>query len=72
MNTAIINFFKDLGLSLIPIFVAIDAIGVLPFIMSLTQDVSSAERPRVIRYALLTAFGRGWDLSALEKVSLLL
>jgi len=59
MTSAIPTFFKDVGLSFIPLFIAIDAIGVLPFILSLTQDMNPAERPRTIRYAMLTAFALG-------------
>ena len=59
MASAILTFFKDVGLSFIPLFIAIDAIGVLPFILSLTQDMNPAERPRIIRYAMLTAFALG-------------
>jgi len=59
MSTAIINFIKDLGLSFIPLFMAVDAIGILPFILSLTEHMSPAERPRIIRYAMLTALALG-------------
>jgi multiple antibiotic resistance protein len=52
---AVASFFKDVGLTFVPIFVAMDAIGVLPFILSLTQDMSPVERTRTVRYALLTA-----------------
>ena len=54
--SAVIESIKNLGLSFIPLFVEIDAIGLLPFILTLTQDMKPAERPRVIRYAMLTAF----------------
>ncbi len=59
MASAILTFFKDVGLSFIPLFIAIDAIGVLPFILSLTEDMNPAERPRIIRYAMLTALALG-------------
>jgi len=65
--SAIGDFFNDLGLSLIPLFVAMDAIGTLPFILSLTQDMSSSERPRVIRYAMLTAFVLGLGFIGIGK-----
>jgi multiple antibiotic resistance protein len=65
--SAMVDFFKDLGLSLIPIFVAMDAIGTLPFILSLTQDMSLSERPKVIRYAMLTAFGLGLGFIGIGK-----
>lgn len=56
MISAVLVFLKDAGLSFIPLFVAIDAVGILPFILTMTQDMSPIERPRVIRYAMLTAF----------------
>jgi len=59
MTSAILTFLKDVGLSFIPLFVAVDAIGILPFILSLTQDMNPAERPKTIRYAMLTAFALG-------------
>jgi multiple antibiotic resistance protein len=61
------DFFKDLGLSFIPILVAIDAIGVLPFLLLLTQDASPAERSKVARYAMLTALGLGLGFIAIGK-----
>lgn len=54
-----ITFLKDIGLSFIPLFVAVDALGVLPFVLTLTQEMTPRERPRVIRYAMLTAFALG-------------
>jgi multiple antibiotic resistance protein len=62
-----VDFFDDLGLSIIPLFVAIDAIGSLPFILSLTQDMSPTERPKVIRYAMLTAFVLGLAFIGIGK-----
>jgi multiple antibiotic resistance protein len=52
---AFLLFFKDVGLSFIPIFVAVDAIGILPFILALTQEMKPVERLKVTRYAMLTA-----------------
>jgi multiple antibiotic resistance protein len=53
------DFFRDLGLAFIPIFVAMDPIGILPFVLSLTQDMTPAQRSKTTRYALLTALGLG-------------
>jgi len=63
----IVDFFHDLGVSVIPLFVAMDAIGILPFVLSLTQDMSAEERPRVIRYAMLTAFAMGLGFIGIGK-----
>ena len=51
---AFIQFLRNLGLSFIPLFVAVDAIGNLTFILTLTQEDDTAERRRVIRYAKIT------------------
>jgi multiple antibiotic resistance protein len=41
--------------SFIPIFVAVDAIGVLPLLTSLTQGVPTKERDRIILRSMITA-----------------
>lgn len=64
---AVIAFLRDLGLSFIPLFIAVDAIGILPFILALTQDETAAERNRVLRYAMLTAFGLGVGFIAVGR-----
>lgn len=42
-------------LSFIPIFVAVDAIGVLPIVISLTQDLGQKQKNRIILQSMLTA-----------------
>lgn len=69
---AFIQFLRDLGLSFIPLLVAVDAIGNLPFILTLTQEDDTAERKRVIRYAMLTAFVLGIGFLAIGRVTLVL
>ncbi len=64
-------FLKDVALSFIPIFIATDAIGTLPFIMSMTQDLSLPERKRVISYAMVTAFVLGMGFIGIGKGILL-
>ena len=61
------DFFKDLGLAFIPLFVAMDPIGVLPFVLSLTQDMTPAQRSKTTRYALLTALGLGLAFIAIGQ-----
>ncbi|MBM2825577.1 MAG: multiple antibiotic resistance protein [Dehalococcoidales bacterium] len=63
----IVGFGRDLGLSFIPLFVAVDAIGVLPFMLALTQEMKPAERARIVRYAMLTALGLGLGFIAIGK-----
>ncbi|MFQ6066365.1 MAG: MarC family protein [bacterium] len=49
-------FLKSLLLSFIPIFVAVDAFGVLPIFLSLTEGMKPHERRNVLRQSLITAF----------------
>ena len=65
--SAVVDFLRDLGLSFIPLFVAMDAIGNLPFTLSLTQDMDPAERRKTIWYAILTAFVLGLGFVAIGK-----
>jgi multiple antibiotic resistance protein len=46
---------KDVLLAFIPIFVAVDAIGVLPIFISLTEEVEQQQRVKVIAQSMLTA-----------------
>ncbi|TET86857.1 MAG: MarC family protein [Dehalococcoidia bacterium] len=64
---AVANFFKELGLSFIPLFVAIDALGALPIILALTKDEEPAQRLKTLRYATLTAFALGLGFLGLGK-----
>lgn len=43
-------------LAIIPIFVAMDAIGILPIYISLTEGMKRPERKRVVRDSILTGF----------------
>ena len=62
------DFFKDLGLAFIPIFIAMDAVGTLPILLGLSEDMAPRERTRMVRYAMLTALGLGLGFIALGKV----
>lgn len=50
-----LQILKDFGLTFVPLFVAMDAIGVLPILISVTQEMRAAERNKTILYAALTA-----------------
>ncbi len=52
MSGEITNFL----LAIIPLFVAMDAIGVLPFFLSFTEGMERVERKRVVRVSILTGF----------------
>jgi len=47
---------RTLLLAFIPIFVAVDAVGVLPIFVTLTEGVGFKERLRIILQSMLTAF----------------
>ena len=48
---------NDFLLAFIPVFVAVDPIGVLPIYISLTHDMAAPEKRRVIVQSMLTAAG---------------
>ncbi len=49
------DFFSTLLLNFVPLFIAMDAIGNLPIIISLSEDSTHEERHRMINIATLTA-----------------
>ncbi len=49
------SFGKELALNFVPIFVAMDAIGNVPIFLGLTEDMTVAQRSRVVNVVLLTA-----------------
>ncbi len=46
---------KDIFLSFIPLFVAVDAIGVMPIFVSLTEGLTKNEKNRIIVQSMATA-----------------
>lgn len=46
-------------LTFVPLFIAIDALGSLPFVISMSEDMSSHERRRAIHIAIATAAAVG-------------
>jgi len=48
---------KDICLSFIPLFVAVDAIGLLPLFVSLTAGLGPKEKDRIILQSIVTASG---------------
>lgn len=48
MNTFLLSF--------IPIFVAMDALGILPFFMGFTEHVKPAEKKKIVTQSIVTAF----------------
>lgn len=63
----VIKILQEFGLTFLPLFVAMDAITVVPILLPLTQDMQPKERQRVIRLALVTALGLGLGFVAIGK-----
>jgi len=59
---------KNFLLALIPIFVAMDAIGVLPIFLSLTEGMDPKERERVVKASVVTGFAVGVGFLLVGKV----
>lgn len=51
--------FESFVLTFIPIFIVIDAIGMLPFVISLSEDMTKRERRKTIHIAIITALSVG-------------
>jgi multiple antibiotic resistance protein len=49
------NWFATLGLTFVPLFIVIDAVGNLPFVLALSEGMSRGERRRLIHVATITA-----------------
>ncbi|MFH1651141.1 MAG: MarC family protein [Chloroflexota bacterium] len=48
-------WFDSLVLTFVPLFIVIDALGNLPFIISMSEGMSAPERRRMIHIAIITA-----------------
>lgn len=46
---------KNILLAFIPLFVAVDAVGVLPIFISFTREANKSEKKRIIFQSMLTA-----------------
>ena len=53
------HYLQQFGLSFIPLFVALDALGTLPFLLAFTTDMSVERQRETVRQAIITAFGIG-------------
>ncbi|MFH1507932.1 MAG: MarC family protein [Candidatus Omnitrophota bacterium] len=60
--------FKSMFLAFIPIFVAVDAIGVLPIFVSLTHGLKKKERSEVIFKSIITALCLAFGFIYLGKI----
>jgi multiple antibiotic resistance protein len=63
----VLNVLQEFGLTFVPLFVAMDAFGVLPILIPLTEEMKPAERSRTVRFAVITALGLGIGFVAIGK-----
>jgi multiple antibiotic resistance protein len=63
----VLQALQEFGLTFVPLFVAMDAIGVLPILVPLTQGMKAKERNRTVRLAVITALGLGLGFVAIGK-----
>jgi multiple antibiotic resistance protein len=63
----VLQILQEFGLTFVPLFVAMDAIGVLPILVPLTQEMKTKERNRTVRLAVITALGLGLGFVAIGK-----
>jgi multiple antibiotic resistance protein len=66
------DIFRQLGLTFVPLFVAMDAVGNLPIFLSLTQGIELTQRKHTVRLATFTALGIGLGFAAIGKAIFLL
>jgi multiple antibiotic resistance protein len=64
------GFWDSFILTFVPLFVVIDAIGTLPFVISLGDQSSSQERKRTVRLIILTAIIVGFAFLFLGQIIL--
>ena len=64
------SWLESFMLTFIPLFIVIDALGTLPFVMSLSEGMSSHERRRMIYIASGTAAGVGFAFLFLGQLIL--
>jgi len=66
-----VEILERLGLTFIPLFVAIDPIGILPFVVSLTGEMTPQKRSKTIRQSMMAALTLGLVFIAIGKGVLL-
>jgi multiple antibiotic resistance protein len=59
---------KNIIASFVPLFVAVDAVGILPLFASLTADLDSEEKKRVIRQSTVTALALALGFVLVGKI----
>jgi multiple antibiotic resistance protein len=61
------EIIRELALTFVPLFFAMDAVGNLPIFLALTQEVEPKHRRRAVHVATLTALGVGLGFVAIGK-----
>jgi multiple antibiotic resistance protein len=59
---------KNVVASFVPLFVAVDSVGTLPLFASLTVDLDSEEKKRVIRQSMITALALALGFVLIGKI----
>ena len=62
-----VEIIRELALTFVPLFFAMDAVGNLPIFLALTQEVGATRRRQTVNLATLTALGVGLGFVALGK-----
>lgn len=65
-----VNIFRELALTFVPLFVSMDPVGNLPIFLALTQEGTATHRKKTANLATLTAFGVGLLFVAVGKAIL--
>lgn len=61
------EIIRELALTFVPLFFAMDAVGNLPIFLALTQEVGATRRRQTVNLASLTALGVGLGFVAVGK-----
>jgi len=67
-----VAIIRELALTFVPLFVAMDPVGNLPIFLALTQEVGPTRRRQTVNLATLTALGVGLGFVAIGKAIFLL
>jgi len=62
-----VEIIRELALTFVPIFFAMDAVGNLPIFLALTQEAGAMRRRQTVNLATLTALGVGLIFIAIGK-----
>jgi len=49
------NFWQDFAFTFVPLFIVIDALGTLPYVISMSEDMVRPQRRRMVHLAVITA-----------------